>query len=252
MTEINNPVTREKFDAVLFDLDGVITDTASMHAACWKVMFNTYLKRRAEDKGEKFVSFEIDTDYLEYVDGKPRYDGVRDFLASRNIVLPEGTPGSPASEESVCGLGNRKNELVNLRIQMHGIKVFQSSVNFVEHIISMGLKTAIVSSSANSRTVLKSAEIIDLFPVIVDGITAKEKNLGGKPSPDMFLEAARELEVEPNRCVVVEDAISGVQAGRNGNFGLVLGIARKDNNEELAENGADIVLSDLGELKLNN
>ena len=252
MTEINNPVTKDKFDAVLFDLDGVITDTASMHAACWKVMFNTYLKRRAEESGEKFVSFEIDTDYLEYVDGKPRYDGVRDFLASRNIVLPEGTPGSPASEESVCGLGNRKNELVNLRIQMHGIKVFQSSVNFVEHIISMGLKTAIVSSSANSRTVLKSAEIIDLFPVIVDGITAKEKTLGGKPSPDMFLEAARELEVEPNRCVVVEDAISGVQAGRNGNFGLVLGIARKDNNEELVENGADIVLSDLGELKLNN
>lgn len=252
MTETINPVNPDKFDAVLFDLDGVITDTARMHAACWKVMFNTYLKRRAEKSGKEFISFEIDTDYLEYVDGKPRYDGVRDFLASRDIVLEEGTPDSPATEESVCGLGNRKNELVNLRIQMHGINVFQSSVDFVDYIISSGLKTAIVSSSANSRTVLKTAEIIDLFPVIVDGVTAKEKNLGGKPSPDMFLYAAEELGVEPGRCVVIEDAISGVQAGRNGNFGLVIGIARKENKEELIENGADIVLSDLGDITLSN
>jgi len=252
MTEIINPVTPDKFDAVLFDLDGVVTDTARMHAACWKVMFNTYLKRRAAEKGEEFISFEIDTDYLEYVDGKPRYDGVRDFLASRNIVLEEGTPGSPATEESVCGLGNRKNELVNLRIQMHGIKVFQSSLDFVDYIISSGLKTAIVSSSANSRTVLKSADIIDLFPVIVDGITAKEKELNGKPSPDMFIHAANELGVDPEKCVVIEDAISGVQAGRNGNFGLVIGIARKDNIEELIESGADLVISDLAEIVLNN
>lgn len=252
MTETINPVNPDKFDAVLFDLDGVITDTARMHAACWKVMFNTYLKRRAEKSGEEFISFEIDTDYLEYVDGKPRYDGVRDFLASRDIVLEEGTPDSPATEESVCGLGNRKNELVNLRIQMHGINVFQSSVDFVDYIISSGLKTAIVSSSANSRTILKTAEIIDLFPVIVDGVTAKEKNLGGKPSPDMFLHAAEELGVEPGRCVVIEDAISGVQAGRNGNFGLVIGIARKENKEELIENGADIVLNDLGDITLSN
>lgn len=252
MVEIKNPVTPDKFDAVLFDLDGVITDTARMHAACWKVMFNTYLKRRAAESGEDFISFEIDTDYLEYVDGKPRYDGVRDFLSSRNIFLEEGSPDSPASEESICGLGNRKNELVNLRIQMHGIKTFQSSLDFVNYIISSGMKTAIVSSSANSRTVLKSAEIIDLFPVIVDGVNAKEKKLGGKPSPDMFLEAAKELGVDPEKCVVIEDAISGVQAGRNGNFGLVIGIARKNNNDELKENGADLVVNDLNEIVLNN
>jgi len=252
MTEIKNPITPDKFDAVLFDLDGVITDTARMHAACWKVMFNTYLKRRAETSGEKYIPFEIETDYLNYVDGKPRYDGVRDFLASRNIALDEGTPGSRATEESVCGLGNRKNELVNLRIQMHGIKIFQSSLDFVEYIISSGIKTAIVSSSANSRTVLEAAGIIDLFPVIVDGVTAKEKGLNGKPSPDMFIEAANSLDVEPGKTVVVEDAISGVQAGRNGNFGLVIGIARKDNSDELKENGADLVIRDLGEIVLKN
>ena len=252
MKEIINPATPDKFDAVLFDLDGVITDTARMHAACWKVMFNTYLKTRAEKTGKEIPQFEIETDYLNYVDGKPRYDGVRDFLASRNITLDEGTSDSPATEESVCGLGNRKNELVNLRIQMHGVKVFQSSVDYVQYIISNGIKTAIVSSSANSKTVLESAEIIDLFPVIVDGVTAKEKKLSGKPSPDLFLEAAKELGVMPEKCVVVEDAISGVQAGRNGNFGLVIGIARKNNADELKENGADLVLSDLGEISLNN
>lgn len=252
MTEIKNPITPDKFDAVLFDLDGVITDTARMHAACWKVMFNTYLNRRTEKTGEELIPFEIETDYLNYVDGKPRYDGVRDFLASRNIALDEGTPDSPATEESVCGLGNRKNELVNLRIQMHGVKIFQSSLDFVNIIISSGIKTAIVSSSANSRTVLEAAGIIDLFPVIVDGVTAIEKKLSGKPSPDMFIEAAKQLGVQPEKSVVVEDAIPGVQAGRNGNFGLVIGIARKDIYQELKENGADLVISDLGEIVLNN
>jgi len=252
MNKITNPITSDKFDAVLFDLDGVITDTARMHAACWKVMFNTYLKTRTEKTGEEIPQFEIETDYLNYVDGKPRYDGVRDFLASRNIVLDEGTPESPATEESVCGLGNRKNELVNLRIQMHGVKVYQSSIDFVNNIISSGIKIAIVSSSANSRTVLEAAGILDLFPVIVDGVTALERELSGKPSPDMFLEAAKELGVQPEKCVVVEDAISGVQSGKNGNFGLVIGIARKDNYEELKENGADIVIGDLGEIILNN
>ena len=252
MTKIKNPITKDKFDAALFDLDGVITDTARMHAACWKVMFNTYLKRRAEMLGEEFISFEIDTDYLNYVDGKPRFDGVRDFLASRDIVIEEGTPDSPATEESVCGLGNRKNELVNLRIQMHGVKVYETSVDFVNYVISIGIKTAIVSSSANCRTVLEAAGIIDLFPVIVDGLTAREKNLNGKPSPDMFIEAARELGVDPGRAAVVEDAISGVKSGSNGNFGLVVGVARKDNKDELTENGADIAVSDLGEFITSN
>jgi len=252
MTEIKNPITPDKFDAVLFDLDGVITDTARMHAACWKVMFNTYMKRRAEKSGEEFIPFEIETDYLSYVDGKPRYDGVRDFLNSRNITLEDGSPDSLATEESICGLGNRKNELVNLRVQMHGVNIYQSSVDFVNYLIVSGIKTAIVSSSANCKTILNSANISELFPVVIDGLTARERNLNGKPSPDTFLEAAKELNVEPGKTVVVEDAISGVQAGRSGKFGLVIGIARKGNKEELLTNGADIVLKDLGELIPDN
>lgn len=252
MDKIKNPVTPDKFDAVLFDLDGVITDTARIHAACWKVMFNTYLKRRAAELGEEFVPFEIETDYINYVDGKPRYDGVRDFLASRNIKLEDGTPDSPATEETVCGLGNRKNELVNLRISMHGVDIYQSSVDFVKYLLNNGIKTAIVSSSANCAAVLESANISDLFPVVIDGRVARERKLKGKPSPDTYLEAAKELGVTPEKSVVVEDAISGVRAGRSGKFGLVIGISRKDNIEDLLENGADIVVQDLGKLLLEN
>ena len=244
---IKNPITQDKFDAVLFDLDGVITDSAKIHAACWKFTFDTFLKRHAEETGEKFVPFDTDTDYLLYVDGKPRYDGVRDFLNSRNIKLQEGTPDSPAHEQTVCGVGNRKNELVNMALLNKSVDVYQSSVDFVEKLIAGGIKTAVVSSSQNCETVLDSAGLIDLFPVRVDGKTAMEKKLKGKPSPDTFLEAAKILGVDPARSVVVEDAISGVQAGKNGNFGLVIGIARKQNAEELLENGADIAVSDLSE-----
>ena len=250
MTKIKNPVTPDKFDAVLFDLDGVITDSAKIHAACWKFTFDTFLKRYATERGEKFVPFDIESDYLIYVDGKPRYEGVRDFLTSRNIHLEEGTPDSPAHEQSICGIGNRKNELVNIAIQSNGVDFYQTSLDFVENIIKSGIKTAIVSSSQNCEAILSSADVLHLFPVRIDGKVAIEKNLKGKPSPDTFLEAAKELGTKPEKTVVIEDAISGVQAGKNGNFGLVVGIARKENADELVDNGADIVVSDLGELIL--
>ena len=247
---MENPITPDKFDAVLFDLDGVITDSAKIHAACWKFTFDTFLKRHANDTGGKFIPFDIDSDYLIYVDGKPRYEGVSDFLNSRNIQLEEGTPDSPAHEQSICGVGNRKNELVNIAIQSKGVDFYQSSLDFVENIVKAGIKTAVVSSSQNCEAILSSADILHLFPVRVDGTVAIEKGLEGKPSPDTFLEAAKELEVKPEKAVVIEDAISGVQAGKNGNFGLVIGIARKDNADDLLNNGADIVVSDLGELVL--
>jgi len=250
MAKIKNPVTPEKFEAVLFDLDGVITDSAKIHAACWKFTFDTFLKRYASESGEEFEPFDIETDYFHYVDGKPRYEGVRHFLASRNLELPEGTPDSPAYEQSICGIGNRKNELVNIAIQSNGVDFYQSSLDFVENTIKSGIKTAIVSSSQNCETILSSADILYLFPIRVDGRVAMKKKLKGKPSPDTFLEAARLLGVKPERAVVVEDAISGVQAGKNGKFGLVIGVDRKENAAELIENGADIVVADLGEFIL--
>ena len=244
---MENPVSAEKFDAVLFDLDGVITDTATLHSACWKFTFDTFLKKHAADTGGEFKPFDIESDYLLYVDGKPRYDGVRDFLQSRNIELPEGSTESPAHEQSICGIGNRKNELVNIAINSRGVDIYESSLKFVENICKSGIKTAIVSSSRNCETILKSANILDLFPVRVDGNVADEMKLSGKPSPDTFLYAAKELGVKPEKAVVIEDAISGVQAGKNGNFGLVIGVARKNNADELMDNGADITVNDLEE-----
>jgi len=237
-----------RFDAVLFDLDGVLTDTARVHAAAWKRTFDEYLTRRAEARGEPFVPFDIDADYHRHVDGKPRYDGVRDFLRSRGIDLPEGPPEASPDEESVRGVGNRKNELVSETIRRQGIDVFPGSVQLVRELRAAGLRTAVVTSSSNCDAVLEAAEIADLFDAKVDGRTAVARGLPGKPAPDAFLAAAADLAVDPSRAVVVEDAISGVQAGRAGAFGCVLGVARKDNAADLRENGADLVVSDLGEL----
>ena len=247
MNNFPNLINSDKFDAVLFDLDGVITDTANIHAACWKFTFDTFLKRHSSESGNEFIPFDIESDYLLYVDGKPRYEGVRDFLNSRDISLEEGSPDSPAHEQSICGIGNRKNELVNIAIESKGVDVYPSSLDFVEKIIKSSIKTAIVSSSRNCETILKSAGILNLFPVIVDGNVAEKLKLSGKPSPDTFIHAAKELGVKPEKTVVIEDAISGVQAGKDGKFGLVIGVARKNNVEELSENGADIVVKDLGE-----
>jgi beta-phosphoglucomutase family hydrolase len=241
-------ITRDQFDAVLFDLDGVITDTANLHAASWKQMFDEYLKKRASEKEEAFFPFDIARDYQLYVDGKSRFDGVRDFLASRNIQLPEGNPDDPPQAATVCGLGNRKNALVNKIIDKEGVEPYEGSVSLIQQLRHQGFKIAIVTSSQNCDAVLKAAKLDAHFEVQVDGNVIQAKKLAGKPAPDAFLMAAKLLDVEPRRAVVIEDAISGVQAGRNGNFGLVIGVARKTNAQELQRQGANLVVTDLNEL----
>jgi beta-phosphoglucomutase family hydrolase len=236
-------LTRKQFDAVLFDLDGVITDTANLHAASWKQMFDEYLKKRAAD-----FPFDIARDYQLYVDGKSRFDGVRDFLASRNIRLPEGNPDDPPEAVTVCGLGNRKNALVNKIIAEEGVQSYEGSVRLIHQLCDQRFKIAVVTSSQNCDAVLKAAKLDAHFEVQVDGNVIQAKKLAGKPAPDAFLMAAKLLGVEPKRAVVIEDAIAGVQAGRNGNFGLVIGVARKTNAEELQRQGANLVVTDLSEL----
>ena len=241
-------ITKDQYDAVLFDLDGVLTATAKVHAASWKELFDTYLQQRAEARGEEFRPFEIATDYVEYVDGKPRFDGVRDFLRSRGIELPEGERSDPPDRETVSGLGNRKDRMVKAILESQGVEVYEGSVTLARRLRDQGMKLAVVSASKNCAAVLDAAGIADLFEVRVDGVVAERLGLPGKPAPDPFLEAARELGVEPARSVVVEDAISGVQSGRAGNFGLVIGIDRKGDGATLLENGADIVVADLEEM----
>ena len=241
-------INRDQYDAVLLDLDGVITDTADLHAACWKEMFDEYLRKRATQKGEAFRPFDLATDYRLYVDGKPRFDGVRDFLKSRDIQLPEGSPDDSPRVETVGGLGNRKNDLVNEVIEGTGVKPYDGSVQFIHHLGRLGFKIGVVTSSQNCTAVLKAAKLDTFFEAQVDGNMIHAQQLAGKPAPDTFLMAAKLLGVEPTRTVVVEDAISGVQAGSAGNFGLVIAVARKGNAEELKQHGAHLVVSDLAEL----
>ncbi len=240
------------FDAVLFDLDGVLTATARVHAAAWKSLFDSFLKKFAERTGEPFRPFEMEPDYRIHVDGKPRYEGVRGFLESRGIDLPFGDVSDAPDAETIHGLGKRKNRLFNQLLREQGVDVFDSSVRFVRSLIDADIRVAVVSSSKNCTTVLESAGILDLFPVRVDGIEAEKRNLAGKPQPDTFLAAARDLGVEPGRVIVVEDAISGVQAGRAGGFGLVIGIDRNDEAQALLNNGADVVVKSLSEISLVN
>ena len=241
-------VGRDQYDAVLFDLDGVVTNTAKLHAACWKQMFDEYLKKRATERGEPFRPFDLAVDYRLYLDGKPRFDGVRDFLASRGIQLPEGESDDPPQAETVRGLGNRKNKLVSDAIKRIGVEAYEGSVRFIDQLRADKFKIALVTSSENCAAVLKAAKLESFFDVRVDGHMVEKQNLAGKPAPDTFLMAARLLGVEPRRAVVVEDAISGVQAGSRGNFGLVIGVARKGDADELKKNGADVVVNDLSEL----
>jgi beta-phosphoglucomutase family hydrolase len=241
-------VKRDQYDAVLFDLDGVITNTATLHAICWKQMFDEYLRERAEQKGEAFRPFDVATDYRLYVDGEPRFDGVRDFLRSRNIHLPEGSPDDPADVETVHGLGNRKNDLVNRAIAEVGVEPYAGTVQFIHQVRRDGFKIAVVTASQNCDAVLRAAKLDHLFEVRVDGNMIEAQRLAGKPAPDTFLIAAKLLDVEPIRTVVIEDAISGVEAGSNGKFGLVIGVARKGNAEELKRHGAHLVVDDLDEL----
>ncbi|HWF34564.1 MAG TPA: beta-phosphoglucomutase family hydrolase [Solirubrobacteraceae bacterium] len=234
--------------ACLFDLDGVLTQTAKVHAAAWKQMFDEYLHERATRTGEPFRPFDAVADYDAYVDGKPRYDGVRSFLESRGIELPQGTPADPPGAETVDGLGNRKNVLVLELIHAQGVQAYEGSVRYVKAVRDAGMPRAVVSSSANCRDVLRAAGIEDLFDAIVDGIVAEREHLRGKPAPDTFLAGATALRVDPKHGVVFEDALAGVEAGRAGGFGFVVGVDRVGQREALLAHGADIVVEDLAEL----
>jgi beta-phosphoglucomutase family hydrolase len=234
--------------ALLFDLDGVLTKTAVVHDKAWKQTFDGFLKKRAEEKGEDFVPFDADADYNEYVDGKPRYDGVRSFLESRGIKLPEGKPDDPPDAETVCGLGNRKNELVLKLIEEDGVEPYEGSVRFVEAARAAGLRRAVVSSSANCQEVLEAAGIDGLFEARIDGKVTDERHLKGKPAPDTYLAGAEALGVEPAAACVFEDAVSGVEAGAAGNFGHVVGVDRVHHAAALRAHGADVVVEDLAEL----
>jgi beta-phosphoglucomutase family hydrolase len=248
MTQAHAPITPDRFDAVLFDLDGVLTPTAKIHSVCWKTMFDEFLSRRAEQARQPFRPFDIGTDYKRYVDGKPRYDGVRSFLASRGISLPEGTPTDLPAADTVCGLGNRKDELVKAAIDRGEVEPYTGSVALVRQLRERGIRTAVVSSSNNCEQVLRAAGILDLFDARVDGMVAAELKLPGKPAPDTFLKAAEILGTSPARAVVVEDAIAGVQAGRAGGFALVVGVDQEGDGEALLAHGADVVVTDLAEL----
>ena len=234
--------------ACLFDLDGVLTDTASVHTKAWTDMFDDYLRQRAERTGDEFVPFDPDKDYREYVDGKPREDGVRSFLESRGIELAEGDPDDPPDKETVYGLGTRKNDAFQKTLHENGVKVFDGSRRYLEAVAEAGLAVAVVSSSANTRDVLQVAGIEQFVQQRVDGVTLREEHLEGKPAPDSFLRAAELLDVEPGAAAVFEDAISGVEAGRAGNFGFVVGVDRLGHGDELRRNGADVVVTDLAEL----
>jgi len=232
----------------LFDLDGVLTQTAKVHAEAWKQMFDDYLRQRAQQRSERFVPFDQERDYNEYVDGKPRYDGVRSFLSSRGIELPQGTPADSPASETIDGLGNRKNELVLKLISGRGVDPYEGSVLYANAARDAGLRRAVVSSSTNCRDVLAAAKIDDLFEVIIDGNVAERDHLQGKPAPDTYLAGARALGVQAGQAAVFEDALAGVEAGRAGSFGLVVGVDRVGQADALHAHGADVVVSDLAEL----
>lgn len=241
----------QAFDAVIFDLDGVITKTALVHGTAWKKMFDGYLREREAKYGEPFREFTHRDDYLPYVDGKPRYKGVESFLASRGINIPYGDPGDDPTVETICGIGNRKNIAFNEALKSDGVEVYESTVELIHKLREEGIKVGVASSSKNCRQVLETAGLLGLFETRVDGEVSAELGLKGKPEPDIFTVAADNLGVTYDRAVVVEDAVSGVQAGRKGNFGLVLGLAREENEKELYAHGADIVVKDIADIGFN-
>lgn len=232
-----------KFDAALFDLDGVLTPTALVHMRAWQEMFGDYLS--AHHPAQPPYS---DRDYYDYVDGKPRYAGVQSFLESRGIEIPKGTAADSSDELTICGLGNRKNALFEKVLASEGVDAYPGSRQLVEALADRGIAMAVVSSSRNAPSVLEAAGLLEFFPTIVDGIVAGERHLAGKPAPDTFVYAAELVGARPARCVVVEDAVSGVQAGRAGRFGLVVGVDRGAGAQTLNDNGADVVVDDLAEL----
>jgi beta-phosphoglucomutase family hydrolase len=234
--------------ACLFDLDGVLTDTASVHAASWKQMFDDYLRARAERDGSPFEPFDVKGDYGPYVDGRPRLDGTRGFLESRGIELPEGSPDDPPDAETLWGLSTRKNDLVQEKIRTVGVDVYPGSVRYLHAVKAAGLFAACVSSSANAEQVLEVAGLNAMIDHRVDGVVAKQRGLPGKPAPDTFLAAAADLGVPKEQAVVFEDALAGVQSGRAGGFGFVVGVDRIGHADALREHGADVVVQDLSEL----
>ncbi|WP_028804169.1 HAD family hydrolase [Streptomyces sp. 142MFCol3.1] len=242
MTELGLP---KEIVACLFDLDGVITKTAVVHAAAWKRTFDAFLRQR---DGEDFRPFDVSHDYAEYVDGLPRADGVRTFLASRGIHLPEGAPDDPPDRATVQGLGNRKNDLLLEMIRTGGVEAYDGTLRYIEAVRAHGLRTAVVSSSANCRDILRSIGAEDLFDVRIDGVVAAERGLPGKPQPDTFLAAARDLGVDAAEAAVFEDALAGMDAGRSGHFGYVVGVDRVGQGAALRAHGADTVVQDLSEL----
>jgi alpha,alpha-trehalase len=245
-------IRTSEFDAIVFDLDGVITDTASVHASAWKKLFDKFLMQYSQEKGVEFVPFDNESDYLDHVDGKPRYKGVEDFLISRGISLNYGDPDDPPEKNTICGLGNKKNLAFNQILQEEGVKVFDSTVTLIKKAISIGMKIGIISSSKNCEMVLKKAGLYDLFEARVDGVIAAKRGLRGKPYPDVFWSASEELGVAQERTVVVEDAISGVTAGSKGGFGLVIGIDRTGIGDKLLAHGADVVINDMEEVEIEN
>jgi alpha,alpha-trehalase len=232
----------ERFDALLFDLDGVVTDTASLHAAAWKQLFDEYLERRARERGEPFTPFDADADYRPHVDGRRRYDGVDAFLRSRGIELPWGDPADGPDRETVCGLGNRKDRYFVAALREHPVTVYEDTVALIRAARARGQRIAVVTSSEHGEQTLRSAGLWELFDAAITGVEAARLALPGKPAPDTFLAAAERLAVDPSRAVVFEDAVSGVQAGHAGGFGLVVGVDRRGAGSALAERGADVVV----------
>ncbi len=237
-------------EAAVFDLDGVITFTARVHAAAWKWLFDDYMRSRQQRFGELFRPFDAEADYHTYVDGKPRYDGVKSFLDSRGLHIPFGAPSDPPDAETVCGLGNRKNGLFNSKVQEMGVDVDEHAVKLVRELRDIGVKVGLASSSKNAVPILNRTGLSDLFEAVVDGLVSESLGLHGKPAPDIFLKCLELLtgRLQPQRAMIAEDAISGVQAGRAGNFGLVLGVDRNQQSNALAENGADWIIRDFSEI----
>jgi beta-phosphoglucomutase family hydrolase len=232
----------------IFDLDGVITDTATIHFRAWKETFDSFLE---EVNGSNYQPFEHDRDYVPYVDGRPRYDGVAGFLGSREIDLPYGKPDDEAGKHTICGIGNKKNARFLEIVKSGDIPIFEATIKLVDALRAAGVTCGVASSSRNCRFVLRETNLIDRFGTVVDGTDSKELGLSGKPAPDIFVTACERLDVDPAKSMMVEDAYSGVEAGRNGNFGLVLGVARNGDVEGLKKRGADMVVTDLGETSLD-
>jgi beta-phosphoglucomutase family hydrolase len=238
------------FNAAIFDMDGVITRTAVVHSLAWEKMFDEYLHYREKEQHEPFRKFSR-ADYLSFVDGRPRYQGVDTFLKSRGISIPWGEPGDEPAKETVCGLGNRKNEIFNKLIENEGVGIYDSTLELIKELLNKGVKVGVATSSKNCSQVLAKAGITNLFETRVDGVVSAELGLKGKPEPDIFTTACDHLGVTYHRAIVVEDAVSGVQAGARAKFGLVIGVARENNAQELKANGADVVVGDLSELSVD-